>query len=614
MSRARTTALLFGVCCLAVAGAMAWLTVEMLRLERREAEAKTEAVFQESVRLALWRMESALAPLLAQEASRPPEHYMSFATAVGAYTKGLSKVGKGEVVVASPLLAEEPPFCLLHFQIDADGTLSSPRVPKGRMRDLALGVADPAAAYCSVEQVTEAERLLARAAAIAAPLRTATLGPVQLLTQPSDAVEPASTPQPPQQPQGQSSANLPQAAYQAAAGQQELAQRRQSAEIALNSNLAQTANDPDVPQVQGALRPIWLPDPSSVPQLLLVRSVRLDHASGTAERRADVLQAVWLDWNQLSSNLLGRVASLLPHAALRQHLRDDDASGMVLAGIPATLDPGPRPLVVIASFTPTRITLAVAWLAVVGAAAAIGFVLRAATDLGERRGRFVSAVTHELRTPLTTFCLYSQMLADGMVTEDEPRRQYLATLQRESQRLARIVENVLCYARLSDIRAPVRTERISAVELLDRIMPALARRTAEAGMRLHLDSEAANHAAVEVDPQTVERILMNLVDNACKYAGHGPDPAIQIAASAKGPMVQIDVADHGPGIPATERARLFTEFNRGARDAASGAPGLGLGLSLARGLARELGGDLRLEQRPGFGAVFVLSLPAAHPR
>src|SRR5258705_488807 len=161
-----------------------------------------------------------------------------------------------------------------------------------------------------------------------------------------------------------------------------------------------------------------------------------------------------------------------------------------LAGIPAVLLPGPRPHVSAGqAVSPISATLYFAWGGVLAALVAVALVLRAIVELGERRGRFVSAVTHELRTPLTTFCLYSQMLADGMVREEPAKRDYLITLKRESQRLARIVENVLGYARLSEGRAAVQTEDIDAGDLLNRIVPGLGRRATDAGMQVIVESD-----------------------------------------------------------------------------------------------------------------------------
>jgi signal transduction histidine kinase len=272
-----------------------------------------------------------------------------------------------------------------------------------------------------------------------------------------------------------------------------------------------------------------------------------------------------------------------------------------------------------AAVGPVGATLYVAWAGVLAAIAAVGLVVRAIIDLGERRGRFVSAVTHELRTPLTTFCLYSEMLADDMVRDEKSKREYLTTLKRESQRLAKIVENVLCYARLAEVRASAQTQALDAGELLDRVTPALARRAAEAGMQLVVETNSARGVTIDVDPQTVERILTNLVDNACKYArgyavsGVAEDHRIHLVTHAAPGRLEIRIADHGPGIPRAHRRKVFRPFSRAGIGEAHAAPGLGLGLSLARGLARELGGDLRLGQIPdsfASGTVMCLVLPA----
>jgi signal transduction histidine kinase len=268
------------------------------------------------------------------------------------------------------------------------------------------------------------------------------------------------------------------------------------------------------------------------------------------------------------------------------------------------------PLPARASLTPTHLTLGVTWLAVLGAVVAIGVVLRASMELSDRRGRFVSAVTHELRTPLTTFCLYTEMLADNMV-RDEPRRtEYLSTLKGESRRLAGIVENVLDYARLGERAKAAPPAPVPLADLLADVRPALEAHARRCGMDLAADTAPADGALVAADPRTVERILLNLVDNACKYASDSADRRLHLTARSGGDGVEISLRDHGPGVPRGEQARIFEPFHRARRDAQGPKAGLGLGLALARGLARELGGDLRLATPPGDGAEFRLTLPA----
>ena len=128
-------------------------------------------------------------------------------------------------------------------------------------------------------------------------------------------------------------------------------------------------------------------------------------------------------------------------------------------------------------------------------------------------------------------------------------------------------------------------------------------------MTLHIAAPDPDAHAL-ADPLTVERILVNLVDNACKYANGGDDTRIELTTEVTGSTASISVRDFGPGIAPTDAGRIFKPFQRARRDANQPNPGIGLGLALARGLARELGGDLTLD-RParGPGARFRLTIP-----
>jgi hypothetical protein len=122
---------------LLVFGALGWATFHALRLERLEADARAEARYQESVRLALWRMDAKITPMIAREAARPYFQYRPFYPADRAYTRMLSEVEPGEVLVPSPLLQTDDPRIRLYFERDADGVLHSPEAPTGEMRRLA---------------------------------------------------------------------------------------------------------------------------------------------------------------------------------------------------------------------------------------------------------------------------------------------------------------------------------------------------------------------------------------------------------------------------------------------------------------------------------------------
>lgn len=349
------------------------------------------------------------------------------------------------------------------------------------------------------------------------------------------------------------------------------------------------------------------------PELLFVRDVELGSSL--------VRQGFWVNWDVLREDLLEGVRDLLPQATLspltdlHADEGDVDVLGRRLASFPAELEPGPDCAASLGAgvygWSALRNTLILAWAGVLIAIAAIAFLLRAATDLAERRGRFVSAVTHELRTPLTTFVMYSQMLADGMVPEGEARQHYYGTLKREASRLAGIVENVLEFARLSRSKrarkAPTTQNSVRASDLMERLTLPLKQRVEQAQQTLDVSvDESAREQAVTTDELTLERILFNLVDNACKY-GKGPGGVVRVHVSVDGPSIVFAVSDDGPGIGAEDRPRIFRAFERGGKQADGSIPGLGLGLALSRGLAKDLGGDLVLAS--AVPATFVLRVP-----
>jgi len=255
-----------------------------------------------------------------------------------------------------------------------------------------------------------------------------------------------------------------------------------------------------------------------------------------------------------------------------------------------------------------------AWLVALGAIAASAIALRSATELAERRGQFVSAVTHELRTPLTTFCLYSQMLSDGMVIDPSAQAQYHATLHRESQRLTRIVESVLEYARLGKRKHHAnqhpKPDATSIATVLEALAPSFKDRCQAAGMNFVESRTGDTQTSIRIDRATLERILFNLVDNACKYASPASPNTIELHATTTSSSLILRVRDHGPGISPRESRRVFEPFFRGSKQADGAVAGLGLGLALSHTLARELGGELALLPTPsGGGAEFRLTLP-----
>lgn len=356
-------------------------------------------------------------------------------------------------------------------------------------------------------------------------------------------------------------------------------------------------------------RPVWLGG-----ELLLLRKVTT-RASGAWSgapgqlAEATVLQGVWLDAAVLSASLLETVADLLPAARLVPATDPGAAADpLALVSFPFQLDRRQTLLVSAISTTPVMgAPLWVAWGGVLLAVLTSVLLVRGVLRLSERRASFVSAVTHELRTPLTTFRLYSDMLEQDAV-KPEKRRGYLRVLSREADRLSHLVENVLAFSRIErgNARSNLRETRVA--EMVETFRERFEARLATAGLALTI--EPLPDLRLRADLAAVEHILFNLIDNAAKYATGSVPPVVTIAAAAAGSTVAVSVTDHGPGIAAGERRRIFRPFHKSAREAAETKPGVGLGLALSRRLARAQGGELALEETTS-GTRFVLRLPRA---
>jgi signal transduction histidine kinase len=352
--------------------------------------------------------------------------------------------------------------------------------------------------------------------------------------------------------------------------------------------------------VTGVIQPFWLGE-------VLVLARRAETEDGS------VVQGCWLNWPNIKTALLDSIKDLLPVAELTPLPKmNGQPESRALAALPVQLVPGELLAGASNGWTPVQSSLAVAWACVLLAGAAAAFLLQGTLALSERRAAFVSAVTHELRTPLTTFKMYSEMLADGMVTEEEKRSHYLGTLCSEANRLNHLVENVLAYARLERGSARSRVEDLTLGDLVQRVKPRLVERAQRAGMMLIEDvTESAARSRVQVDVSVVEQILFNLVDNACKYAAPtATEKTIHLEAIPEnGKFALLRVRDHGQGISPEAAKRLFQPFNKSATEAAHTAPGVGLGLALCRRLSRSMGGELKWDPDARPGACFKLLLP-----
>jgi len=220
---------------------------------------------------------------------------------------------------------------------------------------------------------------------------------------------------------------------------------------------------------------------------------------------------------------------------------------------------------------------------------------------------FVANVSHEFKTPLTTIRLYAELLEQGRVRDAAQGGDYLRTIARETQRLARLVNNALDFSRLEQGQKKFSREPLDLGAELARLLDTHSPRLAEAGLTLRRELPATP-LAVTTDRDALEQIVLNVLDNACKYAADGGEVTVALSPGGSGAVAEVRVLDRGPGVPPEHRERIFEKFHRVDDTLTAEKSGAGLGLSIARQLARGLGGDLRYVPRAGGGAEFILRL------
>ncbi|MFC3282589.1 ATP-binding protein [Litchfieldella rifensis] len=252
--------------------------------------------------------------------------------------------------------------------------------------------------------------------------------------------------------------------------------------------------------------------------------------------------------------------------------------------------------------------------------ARIGEELRSANErlreLDRLKDEFVAMVSHELRTPLTSIRAFAEILRDGHNLPEDKRRHFLDVVVLESQRLSRLIEEILDLARLESGRLTLHPQRLDLAALARHSADAVHRVQEDRGVSLRLEI-AIDEAPVIGDPDRLEQVIINLLDNASKFAADDA-PQVLLRLERHKRHYRLSVEDNGPGIGAEERERVFEKFHQIQQHAASGSQtrsrprGSGLGLPISRGIVAHLGGRLWVEDAPTLGgACLVMELPEA---
>jgi signal transduction histidine kinase len=233
--------------------------------------------------------------------------------------------------------------------------------------------------------------------------------------------------------------------------------------------------------------------------------------------------------------------------------------------------------------------------------------VRRETRVAAMRSQFVSSVSHELRTPLTAIRMFAETLRLGRVG-DETRVEYLDTIVSESERLSRLLTNVLDFSKIEQSQKTYARESVDLADVVRAAARAMAYPMTQHGFTLHLDIDE-RLPAVEGDRDAIEQAILNLLTNAMKYSGAGRGVELRLTRDRANAVIAVQ--DHGIGIARHEQGRIFEKFYRVPTPENQRIPGTGLGLTLVDHIVRAHHGSIDVESAPGQGSTFSIRLPIA---
>ncbi|MGB9802737.1 two-component system histidine kinase PnpS [Desulfofundulus sp.] len=246
----------------------------------------------------------------------------------------------------------------------------------------------------------------------------------------------------------------------------------------------------------------------------------------------------------------------------------------------------------------------------------IGGVVVLLRDITERRKleqmrtEFVANVSHELRTPLTSIKGFLETLLDGALNDPETACRFLEIMGQETERLIRLVDDLLDLSKIEERRVVHRWQRVDMVDVISRVASLFRSQAKEKELTLSLEVPR-DLPGVYGDPDMLAQVLINLLDNAIKYTPRRG--SVTIRAMVLEGELRVEVEDTGIGIPAESLPRIFERFYRVDKARSRELGGFGIGLAIVKHIIRAHGGKIAVESTPGRGSSFYFTLPLAEP-
>ena len=294
----------------------------------------------------------------------------------------------------------------------------------------------------------------------------------------------------------------------------------------------------------------------------------------------------------------------LRYGQIANHPLPDRLAGL---SVEVSLDPAAAEMLVIGGLPYSKLPFILGLFALTaGLIVAALLQFRREQELDRLRSEFVSNISHELRTPLAQLRMFAETLLLGRIRSDEEHQRSLSIIDKETRRLAHLVENMLLFSRSERSTVTLEHQKVALQPLLGEIVDSFMPLAAAQQCTVSL---TADPLVLQGDPGAIRQIVLNLLDNAVKYGP--PGQRIELKAELHDGKARIAVEDEGPGIPESDRTKVWERFGRLERERASSVAGAGIGLAVVSELTELHNGRAWVESSSSGGARFIIELPDA---